>query len=116
MRLSRRVMELEESATLAVTAKAAKMKASGIDVISFGAGEPDFDTPEHIRKAAIDALNSGQTRYPKPAHGIPQARQAICQKLKKLNNLEYVPEQVIVTSGGKDAAYLAIHALIDPGD
>jgi aspartate aminotransferase len=116
MKLARRVVELEESATLAVTAKAAKMKASGIDVISFGAGEPDFDTPEYIRKAAIDALNAGQTKYPKPAHGLPQTRQAICDKLKRLNHLEYTPEQIIVTSGGKDAAYLAIHALIDPGD
>lgn len=116
MKLSRRVTELAESATLAVTALAAKMKADGIDVVSFGAGEPDFDTPDYIRQAGIEAIQSGQTKYPKPAHGIPAARKAVCDKLKRLNRIEYAPEQVIITSGGKDAAYLAIHALIDPGD
>lgn len=116
MKLARRVIELEESATLAVAGLAAKMKAQGIDVISFGAGEPDFDTPEHIRKAGIEAIQGGQTKYPKPAHGLPAVRQAVCDKLARYNKLQYAPEQVIITSGGKDAAYLAIHALIDPGD
>jgi aspartate aminotransferase len=116
MRLSQRATELAESATLAVAGMAARMKAQGIDVISFGAGEPDFDTPDYIRKAGIEAIQSGQTRYPKPAHGLPAVREAVCAKLKRYNALHYTPDQVIVTSGGKDAAYLAIHAVVDPGD
>lgn len=116
MKLSRRVMELVESATLAVSAKAARMKAEGVDVVSFGAGEPDFDTPAHIRQAAIEALNTGQTRYPSPASGLAVARKAVCESLARNANLHYSPEQVIITSGGKDAAYMAFHALLDPGD
>ncbi len=116
MKLARRVVEMAESATLAVSAKAARMKAQGLDVVSFGAGEPDFDTPSHIRQAAVDALYVGQTKYPNPASGIAVARKAICDRLAKDHSLTYSPEQVIVTSGGKDAAYLAIHALIEPGD
>jgi len=116
MKLSRRVTELAESATLAVSAKAARMRAEGVDVVSFGAGEPDFDTPAHIRQAAIDALHEGQTRYPNPAFGLTVARQAVCNSLARDANLRYGPEQVIITSGGKDAAYLAFHALLDPGD
>ena len=116
MKLARRVVEMAESATLAVSAKAARMKADGIDVISFGAGEPDFDTPAHIKNAAIEALNSGKTKYPNPASGLMSVRQAICQRLMKDHGLRYAPEQVIVTSGGKDAVYMAVHALIEPGD
>lgn len=107
---------MAESATLAVSAKAARLKAQGIDVVSFGAGEPDFDTPSHIRQAAVDALYHGQTKYPNPASGLAQTRRAICDRLAKDHGLSYAPEQIIVTSGGKDAAYLAIHALIEPGD
>ncbi len=116
MRLSQRAESLKESATLAVSAKAARMKAEGVDVVSFGAGEPDFDTPAHIRQAAIDALNAGQTRYPNPASGLNVARKAVCDSLLRDAQLTYKPEQVIITSGGKDAAYLAFHALLDPGD
>lgn len=116
MKLSKRVTALAESATLAVSAKAAKMKADGVDVVSFGAGEPDFDTPAHIRQAAIDALNAGQTKYPNPASGMAAARKAVCDSLTRDANLHYEPRQVIITSGGKDAAYLAFHALLDPGD
>ncbi len=116
MKLATRVLNLAESATLAVTAKAARMKAEGIDVISFGAGEPDFDTPEHIRKAAIAAIEAGQTRYSKPASGIPAAKKAVCDKLARENQLTYTPDQVIVTAGAKMAIHLAVHALIDPGD
>ncbi len=116
MRLARRVTELAESATLAVTAKAARMKAEGIDVIGFGAGEPDFDTPDHIKQAGIDAIKAGHTGYSKPASGLPVAKQAVCAKLARDNQLEYSPEQVIVTAGGKMACYLAIHALVGPGD
>ena len=116
MKLSRRVTELVESATLAVSAKAARMKAEGVDVVSFGAGEPDFDTPAHIRQAAVAALDAGQTRYPNPASGLTVARKAVCDSLARDAKLRYSPEQVIITSGGKDAAYLAFHALLDPGD
>ncbi len=116
MKLSRRVMELAESATLAVSAKAAQMKADGIDVVGFGAGEPDFDTPAHICDAAIAAIRAGQTRYPKPASGLFATKLAVCDKLKRVSGLDYSPPQVIVTSGGKDAAYLLCHALLDPGD
>ena len=114
--VSQRVQALAESATLAVSAKAAAYKAQGIDVVSFGAGEPDFDTPEHIRQAAKDALDAGETRYPKPAHGVPPLKKAICAKFKRDNQLEYAASQVVVTIGGKDALYLAFQAVIDPGD
>jgi len=116
MDVSERVKALAESATLAVSAKAAAMKAEGIDVVSFGAGEPDFDTPEHIKQAAKDALDAGQTKYAKPAHGIPALKEAICQKFKRDNGLEYQPSQVIVTVGGKEALHLAFQALLNPGD
>ncbi len=116
MKLAQRVTELAESATLAVTAKATALKAEGIDIISFAAGEPDFDTPAHIRRTCAAALDAGQTRYPKPASGIPPARQAVCEKFARENDLKYEPNQVLITSGGKMAVYLAIQALIDPGD
>ncbi|HRX87155.1 MAG TPA: pyridoxal phosphate-dependent aminotransferase [Phycisphaerae bacterium] len=116
MKLSKRVLALAESETLAVTAKAAAMRAAGIDVISFGAGEPDFDTPENVKEAAIKALREGQTKYPKPAAGIPAARQAVCTKLERENGLTYTPNQVIITTGGKMACTMVVHALINPGD
>ncbi len=116
MKLARRVLELAESATLAVSAKAARLKSEGIDVISFGAGEPDFDTPELIKASGICAIKEGQTRYPKPASGLIEAKQAVCQKLARENSLKYTPDQVIITTGGKMAVYLAVNALIDPGD
>lgn len=116
MKLARRVLELAESATLAVTAKAARLKAEGADVIGFGAGEPDFDTPVHIRQAGIAAIEAGHTRYSKPTSGLPAAKQAVCTKLSRENQLRYAPEQVIITAGGKMAVYLAVHAIIDDGD
>ncbi len=116
MKLSKRVTALAESATLAVSAKAARLKAEGVDVVSFGAGEPDFDTPAHIRRAGLGALEAGQTRYPSPAHGLLAARKAVCDSLLRDSKLHYDPDQVMITSGGKDAAYLAFHALLDPGD
>ena len=116
MRISNRVEALAESATLAVTARAAQMRAEGIDVLSFGAGEPDFDTPGNIKTIAIEAITSGQTKYSKPASGIAAVKQAVCEKLRNENNLVYDPSQVIVTAGGKMACYLAIHALLNPGD
>ncbi len=114
--VSQRARSLAESATLAVSAKAAALKAEGVDVVSFGAGEPDFDTPAHIRQAAKDALDAGHTRYSKPSHGIPPLKEAICEKFRRDNDLDYAPSQVVVTVGGKDALYLAFQAILDPGD
>lgn len=116
MNLSQRVMALAESATLAVSAKAARMRAEGIDVIGFGAGEPDFDTPNHVKQAAYKAIEAGHTGYAKPASGLPAAKRAVCEKLARENDLQYSPEQVIITAGGKMCLYLAIHAIVNPGD
>ena len=116
MKLARRVTNLAESATLAVAARAARLRAEGVDLIAFGAGEPDFTTPAHIIDAAVSAMRDGQTGYPKPASGIPSAKRAVCEKFAKQNALTYAPEQVMVTTGGKMAVSLAIHALIEPGD
>lgn len=116
MKLSQRVELLQESATLAVSAKAARMQAQGIDVIGFGAGEPDFDTPAHIKAAGIKAIQDGFTKYSKPASGMPAVKKAVCEKLRRDNGLAYAPDQVIVTAGGKMGVYLTIQAVIDPGD
>ena len=116
MKLSQRVQQLAESATLAVSSKAAAMKKQGIDVVSFGAGEPDFPTPEHVRNACKAALDAGHTGYAKPASGIQAAKEAVCLKLKRENQLDYKPAQVLITVGGKEALYLACMALLDPGD
>lgn len=116
MKLSRRVMELAESATLAVSSKAAQMKKESIDVVSFGAGEPDFDTPTNVKEAAKKAIDDGKTKYATPPSGILPAKEAVCAKLKRENNLTYDPSQVIITVGGKEALYLAFSALIDEGD
>ncbi len=116
MKIAKRIQDLAESATLAVSAKAAKMKADGIDVIGFGAGEPDFDTPDHIKQAAIAAIQSGQTKYSKPASGIASAKQAVCDKLARENNLNYSPNQIIITAGGKMGVYMVMQAVLDPGD
>ncbi len=116
MKLARRILELEESATLAVTAKAAKMKAEGIDVIGFGVGEPDFPTPPAIVQAAVEAMQKGFTKYPTPTSGLVVAKKAVCAKLKRVNGLDYAPEQVVITPGGKMGVYMAVQAVIDPGD
>lgn len=116
MKLSKRSQELTPSATLAVANKAAELRRTGVDVIGFGAGEPDFGTPDHIKAAAKKALDAGHTGYAKPTHGIPEARAAVCRKFKQDNGLDYKPDQVIVTVGGKEALYLACLALLEPGD
>ncbi len=116
MKLSRRIQQLEESATLAVSAKAAAMQKQGIDVVSFGAGEPDFGTPQHIKDACTAALAAGHTGYAKPASGILAAKEAACSKLKRENGLEYQPSQVLITVGGKEALFLASMVLLDEGD
>ncbi|MFO0974036.1 MAG: pyridoxal phosphate-dependent aminotransferase [Phycisphaerae bacterium] len=116
MKLSDRVQRIVPSATLAVSAKAAQMRRDGIDVVSFGAGEPDFDTPDHIKRAAESALRSGQTKYAQPSSGLVVARQAVCTKLKRDNGLTYDPRQVLITCGGKEATWLALAAVVNPGD
>jgi aspartate aminotransferase len=115
MKLAARVSQVTPSLTLAIAAKAKAMKAEGIDVCSFSAGEPDFDTPAHIKAAAAQALESGKTKYG-PAAGEPKLREAIAHKLKTDNGLDYKSENVIVTNGGKHSLYNLMVALIDPGD
>src|SRR5437868_14771024 len=102
MQTSSRVQEITPSLTLAIDSKAKAMKAEGVDVVGFGAGEPDFDTPEHIKAAAMGPLDAGFTKYT-PAAGIPALRTAISETLKAENNVEYKPSQIIVTSGAKHA-------------
>lgn len=100
---------------MAVTTKAKEMKAQGIDVLSFAAGEPDFDTPDYIKQAAIEAIKAGKTKYT-ATPGIPALRKAIADKLKKENGLDYSPEQVIVNLGAKHTVYEAMQAVLDEGD
>jgi len=106
---------VKPSATIAVSQKARELKAKGKDVIGLGAGEPDFDTPDNIKKAAIDAINRGETKYT-PVAGIPELRQAIVAKFKRENGLDYKPEQVIVGTGGKQILFNAFMATLNPGD
>jgi aspartate aminotransferase len=115
MKLSERAKAIRPSLTFAVEAKAREMRAKGIDVIGFGAGEPDFDTPEHIRKAGIDAINSGFTRYT-PTAGIPELKEAIVAKFQRENGLDYKPSQVIVSCGAKHSLYNAFQALCGQED
>jgi aspartate aminotransferase len=113
--LSRAVERVQPSATIAVTTKANEMKRQGIDVIGLGAGEPDFDTPEHVKEAAIKAIKDGKTKYT-PADGIPELKEAICAKFKRDNDLEYTPAQINVSPGGKAVLYNAFMATLNPGD
>src|SRR5438477_1786608 len=114
-KISRRAATLSPSLTLAIDSKAKQMKADGQDVVGFGAGEPDFDTPKHIKDAAIKALNDGFTKYT-PASGIPELRQAIADKFKRENGLTYKPSQIIVSCGGKHSCYNLIIATCQEGD
>jgi aspartate aminotransferase len=106
---------VKPSATIAVTQKARELKAKGRDVIGLGAGEPDFDTPDNIKNAAIDAIRRGETKYP-PVSGIAPLREAIAKKFKRENNLDYRPEQTIVGTGGKQILFNAFMATLNPGD
>lgn len=106
---------IKPSATIAVAQKARDLKATGRDVISLGAGEPDFDTPDNIKDAAIEAIHQGKTKYT-PVAGIPELRQAIAQKLKRENNLDYKPQQIIVGTGGKQVLFNAFMATLNKGD
>ncbi|HEY9632113.1 MAG TPA: pyridoxal phosphate-dependent aminotransferase [Coleofasciculaceae cyanobacterium] len=115
MKLAARVGQVSPSLTLAIAAKAKAMKAEGIDVCSFSAGEPDFDTPDHIKAAAKKALDEGKTKYG-PAAGEPRLREAIARKLREENGLCYNAENVIVTNGGKHSLFNLMLALIETGD
>ncbi len=115
MKVSKRAQNVPVSATIAVTSRAKQLKAQGVDVVGFGAGEPDFDTPDYIKQAAIEALKSGKTKYT-PAAGVIELRTAIAAKLKKDNNLDYTPEQIVVNLGGKHSVYESMQAVLDPGD
>ncbi|WP_186391134.1 MULTISPECIES: pyridoxal phosphate-dependent aminotransferase [unclassified Pannonibacter] len=106
---------VKPSATIAVTNKARELKAAGRDVIGLGAGEPDFDTPENIKAAAIKAINEGKTKYT-AVDGIPELKEAICAKFKRENGLTYTPAQVTVGTGGKQVLYNALIATVNPGD
>ena len=114
MKLSQRISAVGTSATIAITSRAKQMQAEGHDIVSFGAGEPDFDTPQFIKDAAKDALDAGDTKYtPRSAIAL---KQAIADKLARENGITVDPSQVLVTFGGKNALYLAFQAVIDPGD
>jgi aspartate aminotransferase len=115
MDLATRVSELTPSLTLAIDSKAKALRAEGVDVFSFGAGEPDFDTPEHIKAAAIDALNAGFTKYT-PSSGIPELRAAISEKFKRDNGIDYKPSDIIVSNGAKQSCFNAILAVCGEGD
>ncbi|MEW6750306.1 MAG: pyridoxal phosphate-dependent aminotransferase [Candidatus Latescibacterota bacterium] len=116
MPLSRNVQRVQPSATMAISAKAAALRRQGVDVIALSAGEPDFDTPQNIKDAGIRAIQEGFTKYTMPSSGILELKQAICRKLRQDNGLEYAPEQVIVNNGAKHSLYLAVAALVNPGD
>ena len=115
MKLAARIGHVTPSMTLAIDAKAKAMKRDGLDICSFSAGEPDFGTPTHIKNAAIAALNAGKTRYG-PAAGEPGLREAIARKLQNDNQLDYKPENIVVTNGGKHSLFNIFLALLDEGD
>jgi aspartate aminotransferase len=115
MNLANRLKAIKPSPTLALNAKAKALTAQGVDVVSLAAGEPDFDTPEPIKQAAIEALKQGFTKYT-PTAGIPELREAICAKLERDNQLTYAPDQVVVTVGAKHALYNLFQALLNEGD
>lgn len=115
LKLSEKGLKISPSLTLDITAKAKSMKAKGIDVVSFGAGEPDFNTPDNIVESGINAIKQGLTRYT-PASGIIELKEAICQKFEKDNRLSYTPENIIISNGAKHSIYNALMAIINPND
>ena len=115
MNYSKKAMNITPSITLAITAKAKELKGAGVDVVSFGAGEPDFNTPKNIMDAAIKSMEEGKTKYT-PTSGIIELREAICKKLKEDNNLHYNSNQIIVSTGAKQCLADAFMAILNPGD
>ncbi len=114
-KLSARVQAVKSSPTLAITARAAEMRAAGKNIIGLGAGEPDFDTPDHIKEAAIQAINDGFTKYT-PVDGTASLKQAIIAKFQRDNTLDYEPDEILVSCGGKQSFYNLAQAILDPGD
>jgi len=115
IQLSDRVSAVKPSPTLAITARAAAMRAAGKDIIGLGAGEPDFDTPDHIKHAAIEAINNGFTKYT-AVDGIPSLKQAVIEKFKRDNRFDYTADQILVSCGGKQSFFNLTQALLNPGD
>jgi len=113
--LSQNALQITPSMTLEITAKAKQLKAQGVDVIDFGVGEPDFDTPDYIKEAAIDAIKKGYTKYT-PSSGISELKKAVCDKLLKDNGLKYQPDQIVISNGAKHSIYNALCAILNPGD
>ncbi|MFW2391841.1 MAG: aminotransferase class I/II-fold pyridoxal phosphate-dependent enzyme, partial [Methyloceanibacter sp.] len=113
--VSRTLERVKPSPTMAITSKAREMKAAGFDVIGLGAGEPDFDTPDNIKRAAIEAIQRGETKYT-AVDGIPELKQAISEKFARENGLDYQLTEITVGSGGKHVLYNALLATLDPGD
>ncbi len=113
--ISQSLGRVKPSPTIAVSMKASELKAAGKDVIGLGAGEPDFDTPDNIKQAAIDAINRGETKYT-AVDGIPELKQAICRKFARENGIDYKPSEIIVGTGGKQVLFNAFIATLDPGD
>ena len=114
-RISRRVDQIKPSATITVSMRAMELKAQGKDIVSLGFGEPDFDTPKHIREAAIKAIREGKTRYT-AVDGTPELKQAICDKFRNENGLEFTSSQVLVSNGAKQSLYNLLLAVLDPDD
>lgn len=115
IRFAPRVAQVKPSATIAMAAKAAKLRTAGKDVISLSMGEPDFDTPKHIRKAAIEAIDAGKTRYT-PVDGVPELKQAVISKFQRDNDLNYEPDQILVSTGAKQSLYNLMQALVGEED
>ncbi len=115
MYLSQKISKVSPSSTLAIDSKFKAMKAEGIDVVGFGAGEPDFDTPDYIKEAAIRAIQEGKTKYT-PASGTLELRKAICEKFQRENGLTYTPDQIIVSNGAKHALVNTFMSILNPGD
>ena len=113
--LSKNLLRIKQSPTMEITARAQELKANGLDIISLSVGEPDFDTPRNIKDAGIDAINKGQTKYT-AVDGIPELKQAICNKFLRDNNLTYSKDQIIVSTGGKQVLFNALLATLNPGD
>lgn len=112
---SRKALQINPSPTLSINARAKQLRSEGRDIIGFGAGEPDFDTPLHIKEAAIDALNQGFTKYT-PAGGIPELKEAVCQKFLMDNNLNYEPQQIVISNGAKHSLANIFAAILNDGD
>ena len=113
--LASRLSKIKPSPTIAVTSKARELKAAGFDVIGLGAGEPDFDTPDNVKQAAIEAIQRGETKYT-AVDGTPALKKAICEKFKRENGIDYTPDQITVGTGGKQVLYNALMASLNPGD